>query len=92
MVQKPCDCVQLQSEAGGALDMGPGQSGGKPRQARLVVRNCGAVFGDPLHASKPDLHPDGDRWHTIGLVGLVLLLVIHTGRKPNPRKASRSAA
>jgi len=36
------------------------------------------VFDDPLHASKPDLHPDGDRWHTIGLVGSVLLLVIHT--------------
>jgi uncharacterized protein len=24
------------------------------------------------------VHPDGDRWQTIGLVGLVLLLVIHT--------------
>ena len=35
------------------------------------------VFDDPLHASKPDSHPDGDRWHTIGLVGSVLLLVIH---------------
>jgi uncharacterized protein len=21
------------------------------------------VFDDPLHASKPDQHPDGDRWH-----------------------------
>ena len=36
------------------------------------------VFDDPLHASKPDPHPDEDRWHTIGLVGSVLLLVIHT--------------
>jgi uncharacterized protein len=36
------------------------------------------VFDDPLHESKPDLHPDGDRWHTIGLVGPVLLLVVHT--------------
>ena len=36
------------------------------------------VFDDPFHASKPDPHPDGDRWHTIGLVGSVLLLVIHT--------------
>lgn len=36
------------------------------------------VFDDPLHASKPDPHPDGDRWHTIGRVGSVLLLVIHT--------------
>ena len=36
------------------------------------------VFDDPLHASKPDPHPDGDRWHAIGLVGPVLLLVVHT--------------
>lgn len=36
------------------------------------------VFDDPLHASKPDPHPDGDRWRTIGRVGPVLLVVIHT--------------
>jgi uncharacterized DUF497 family protein len=36
------------------------------------------VFDDPLHASMPDAHPDGDRWRTIGLVGSVVLLVIHT--------------
>ncbi len=36
------------------------------------------VFDDPLHASKPDPHPDGDRWHTIGLVESILLLVVHT--------------
>ncbi len=36
------------------------------------------VFDDPFHASKPDPHPDGDRWQTIGFVGPVLLLVIHT--------------
>jgi uncharacterized protein len=58
--------------------VGREQGGGKPRQARLVVRNRRAGVDDPFHASKPDLHPDGDRWHTIGLVGSVLLLVIHT--------------
>ena len=36
------------------------------------------VFDDPLQASKADPHPDGDRRHTIGLVGSVLLLVVHT--------------
>ena len=36
------------------------------------------VFDDPLHESKLDVHPDGDRWHTIGLVGPILLLVVHT--------------
>ena len=29
------------------------------------------VFDDPLHASRADPHPDGDRWHTVGLVGPV---------------------
>jgi len=36
------------------------------------------VFQDPLHASRPDPHPDGDRWQTIGLVGPFLVLVVHT--------------
>lgn len=36
------------------------------------------VFDDPLHASRPDHHPDGDRWQTIGHVGPALLLVVHT--------------
>jgi uncharacterized protein len=44
----------------------------------LSFETAALVFDDPFHASKPDPHPDGDRWHTIGLVGSVLLLVIHT--------------
>lgn len=36
------------------------------------------VFDDPFHASRLDFHPDGDRWQSIGLVGSVLLLVVHT--------------
>ena len=56
-----------------------------PRKAALNRVNHGLsfetaklVFNDPLHASRPDLHPDGDRWQTIGLAGSVLLLVVHT--------------
>ena len=45
---------------------------------RLSFETAVHVFDDPFHASKPDPHPDGDRWHTIGLVGPVLLLVVHT--------------
>jgi uncharacterized protein len=41
------------------------------------------VFDDPLHASKLDPHPDGDRWQTIGRVGPVLLFVIHTWPEGN---------
>jgi hypothetical protein len=45
------------------------------------------AFDDPLHASKPDIHPDGDRWHTIGLVGPVLLLVVHTWPEAKSKEA-----
>ncbi len=44
----------------------------------LSFEAAALVFDDPLHLSKPDPHPDGDRWHTIGVVGPVLLLVVHT--------------
>jgi uncharacterized DUF497 family protein len=55
-----------------------------------------AVFGDPFHLSKPDPHPDGNRWCTIGKVGSVLLMVVHTwseddqtsGRIISARKAT----
>ena len=44
----------------------------------LSFETAALVFDDPFHASKLDPHPDGDRWRTIGVVGPVLLLVIHT--------------
>ena len=31
------------------------------------------IFDDPFHASKPDPHPDGDRWQTIGLCRTVVV-------------------
>ncbi len=45
---------------------------------RVSFDTAALVFDDPLHVSKPDLHPDDDRWQTIGLVGPVMLLVVHT--------------
>ncbi|MBV8921580.1 BrnT family toxin [Bradyrhizobium sp.] len=30
----------------------------------LSFETAALVFDDPLHASKQDPHPDGDRWHT----------------------------
>ena len=44
----------------------------------LSFEAAALVFDDPLHVSRPDPHPNGDRWHTIGLVGPVLLPVVHT--------------
>lgn len=48
------------------------------RKHGLSFETAVLVFDDPLHASRPDSHPAGDRWHTIGLVGSVLLLVVHS--------------
>ena len=62
----------------------------------VSFETASAVFDDPLHLSKPDPHPDGDRWNTIGKVGPVLLFVVHTwpegddevGRIISARKAT----
>jgi uncharacterized DUF497 family protein len=62
----------------------------------VSFETAAAVFDDPMHLSKPDPHPDGDRWQTIGKVESVLLLVVHTwpeggeeiGRIISARKAT----
>lgn len=36
------------------------------------------MFDDPLAMSRIDHHPDGDRWQTVGMVGTVILFVVHT--------------
>ena len=34
---------------------------------------------DPLALSRPDPHPDGNRWQTVGsAAGVVILFVVHT--------------
>lgn len=45
---------------------------------QIAFSETAFVFEDPLHASKPDPHEDGDRWQTIGRVGPFLVFVIHT--------------
>jgi uncharacterized DUF497 family protein len=56
----------------------PGKSAANRAKHGLSFETAALVFDDPLHASKPDSHPDGDHWHTMGVVGSVLLLVVHT--------------
>jgi uncharacterized protein len=56
----------------------PGKAAANRSKHGLSFETAVLVFDDPFHASKPDPHLDGDRWRTIGRVGPVLLLVIHT--------------
>lgn len=41
------------------------------------------VFDDPLAISRPDSHPGEPRWQTMGLVGTVVLIVVHTSPEPD---------
>lgn len=62
----------------------------------LSFATAGLVFDDPLALSQPDPHPDGDRWQTLGMVGGIILFVVHTwpdeeeegGRIISARKAT----
>jgi uncharacterized DUF497 family protein len=36
------------------------------------------VFNDPLAATRRDPFPDDDRWQTIGAIGEVAVIVVHT--------------
>jgi uncharacterized DUF497 family protein len=42
------------------------------------------VFRDPFHLSQPDPHDFQERWRTLGLVGHVVLFVVHTLPDENP--------
>jgi uncharacterized protein len=56
----------------------PDKAAANRRKHGLSFETATLVFDDPFHASKLDPHPDGGRWQTIGLVGPVVLFVIHT--------------
>lgn len=67
------------------------------RKHRLPLSIGEVALADPLALSRPDPHPDGDRWDTVCAVGGVLLFIVHTwpdgGDKPgriiSARKATR---
>ena len=42
------------------------------------------VFDDPLSATQEDPHPHEHRWRTLGVVGQVTLLVVHTWPETDP--------
>jgi len=42
------------------------------------------VFEDPLAAHRPYPNTDEERWHTIGMVGNVIVMVAHTWPRAEP--------
>lgn len=54
------------------------------RDHGLSFETAQLVFDDELAVSRLDPHPDGDRWQTVGLVGAVVLFVVHTWPEPDP--------
>ena len=54
------------------------------RDHRLSFATAQLVFRDPLAASRRDPHPDEERWQTIGLIGHVVVFVVHTWPEPDP--------
>ena len=49
----------------------------------LSFETARLVFDDPLMAHRPDPNADEERWHTIGMIGDVIVLVAHTWPKPH---------
>jgi uncharacterized DUF497 family protein len=43
------------------------------------------VFDDPLAASRRDMYLGEERWQTVGVIGSVVVLVIHTWPEMNPK-------
>lgn len=60
------------------------------RDHKLSFETAVLVFDDPLAASRADPHPDGDRWQTVGVVGEVALLVVHTWPEPDPETGAET--
>ena len=53
------------------------------RDHGLRFETARLVFNDHLAISRPDGHPDEDRWQTVGLVATVILFVVHTWPEPD---------
>lgn len=48
------------------------------RRHKLSFETASLVFSDPLAASRRDFYPYEERWQTIGTIGHVIVLVVHT--------------
>lgn len=63
----------------------------KNHQGLPLAAGVPVLEGDPLALSRPDPHPDGDRWQTVGSAGgiVVLFVVQHRTRRAGGRPRGR---
>lgn len=54
------------------------------RDHQVSFETAQLVFRDPLAASQRDPYPDEERWQTIGVIGHVVVFVVHTWPEPDP--------
>lgn len=54
------------------------------RDHGLSFETAQLVFHDPLAASRRDPDASEERWQTIGLIGYVVVFVVHTWPEPDP--------
>jgi len=45
---------------------------------RLSFETAIEVFNDPLSTSQPDPHEGEERWQTVGMIGDLVVFVVHT--------------
>ena len=62
----------------------PAKDAANRRKHHLSFETAALVFDDPLHASKRDPHVGEERWRTIGMIGSVVVFVVHTDLVPDP--------
>lgn len=61
----------------------PKKNRGNKRDHGLSFETAILVFDDPMAASKLDRMADEERWLTIGCIGNVVVLVVHTWPEPD---------
>ena len=59
------------------------------RDHGLSFETAQLVFRDPFAASRCDPDPSEERWQTIGLIGHVVVFVVHTWPEPDPEHRGR---
>lgn len=73
------------------FDWDPDKARENYRKHEVSFETAALVFDDPGFVMFPDRNVDGEeRWHTIGLVrGVLLLLVVHTFREVDEKEMVR---